>query len=70
MDALVSATHNSAHAAGIASTHGTLEIGKKADLVILGANPLEDIAATTAIHLVIKDGRIAHRAAAQEQVKE
>jgi hypothetical protein len=30
---------------GIADVHGTVEVGKRADLVLLGANPLHDIAA-------------------------
>ena len=35
-----------------------MEIGKYADLVILNANPLEDIRHTRNIHRVIKNGRV------------
>lgn len=35
----------------------TVEIGKRADLVFLGANPLDDIANTRAIRGVVVGGR-------------
>jgi hypothetical protein len=37
---------------------GTIEIGKFADLVLLDANPLEDIANTRQIAAVVVDGRL------------
>jgi urease alpha subunit len=40
---------------------GTVEAGKIADLVILSANPLEDIANTKKIEMVMKDGQIVDR---------
>lgn len=56
MGALVAATRNGAAALGILDERGTLEVGKAADLVLLGANPLEDIGNTTRILGIIKDG--------------
>lgn len=41
---------------------GTVEEGKLADLVLLGANPLEDITNTRRIRAVIADGRLYRRA--------
>ncbi|MSO21390.1 MAG: hypothetical protein EXQ56_13210 [Acidobacteria bacterium] len=42
---------------------GTLEPGKRADLVVLNRNPLEDISATRDIDQVIQAGKIIDRAA-------
>jgi hypothetical protein len=40
---------------------GTIEVGKRADLVLLSANPLEDIRNTRRIDLVISKGKIIQR---------
>ena len=37
---------------------GTIEAGKCADLIILNANPLEDIRNTRTIEGVIREGRL------------
>ncbi|MET0267964.1 MAG: amidohydrolase family protein [Duganella sp.] len=43
--------------------YGSLDAGKTADLLVLDANPLQDISATRQIHTVISRGKIYDRAA-------
>jgi imidazolonepropionase-like amidohydrolase len=50
------ATRNAAEALGISAQAGTVETGKIADLVVLSADPLQDIANTRAIELVLQRG--------------
>jgi imidazolonepropionase-like amidohydrolase len=40
-----------------ASDRGTLEPGKKADLLVLDGNPLDDIRNTTKIAMIIHEGK-------------
>jgi imidazolonepropionase-like amidohydrolase len=56
MDALVAASRGSAAMIGIPD-RGTLEKGKRADLLVLAANPLEDIRNTRKLVSVWHDGR-------------
>jgi len=56
-EALVAATRVSARATGISKTHGTIEPGQAADLVILRADPTAEIGNAKAFELVIKAGR-------------
>ncbi len=58
MEALQAATLNNAKVMNKEDDLGTLETGKYADMVILDADPLEDITNTQEIHLVIKDGLV------------
>lgn len=58
MAALVAATQNGAIAAGVGDERGTVEVGRIADLVVLGSDPLADIAATRDIRHVIVGGRV------------
>jgi len=57
MEAIVAATRNTAMALGRSDELGAIEVGRKADLVILDADPLVDIQNTEKIHEVIQNGR-------------
>ena len=57
LQALQTATLNPAIFLGKRSDYGTVESGKVADLVLLRANPLENIANTRSITAVVADGR-------------
>ncbi len=57
MQAIVCATRNNAELLGIEATRGTLRPGKRADLLVLAANPLDDIANTRSIVTIFHDGR-------------
>jgi imidazolonepropionase-like amidohydrolase len=61
MDAILAATRNVAAAYHRLDQLGTLEKGKLADLVVLDANPLQDINNIRKISLVMKDGRVIDR---------
>lgn len=58
MDALQAATRNAAEFLGRLRTQGTVEVGKLADLVLLEASPLDDIANTRRVAGVVRAGRI------------
>jgi predicted amidohydrolase YtcJ len=58
---LTIATRNSAASLGRLDEMGTIAPGKRADLVLLDANPLDDIANTRRIAAVIADGRVYSR---------
>lgn len=55
-DALKSATVRPAEWLGVADRIGTLEAGKRADLIGLRADPTRDVSALRSLHLVMKDG--------------
>jgi imidazolonepropionase-like amidohydrolase len=71
VEALRTATVNPAQYFGLSEDFGSIAEGKVADLVLLDANPLEDVANTTTVHAVAYDGtsrsrhsgRAEHRAA-------
>lgn len=58
LQAIRSATLNGAEHLGMAKEIGSLETGKLADMLILDANPLDDIRNTEKIKFVIINGRI------------
>jgi imidazolonepropionase-like amidohydrolase len=63
MDVLVASTRNGARAMGRGADIGTLEQGKIADLVVLAADPVADIANTRRIEAVMRGGRLHERRA-------
>ncbi|MGH7475242.1 MAG: amidohydrolase family protein [Longimicrobiales bacterium] len=56
--AIVAATKNGALASKALDQYGTLEVGKFADLLLLGGDPLEDISNIRTLELVMMEGRI------------
>jgi imidazolonepropionase-like amidohydrolase len=62
MQALQAATKNPADFMGISQKQGTIEVGKNADLVLLDANPLDDIRNTEKIRSVVIHGKLLDRA--------
>jgi imidazolonepropionase-like amidohydrolase len=61
MQALQAATKRPAEFLGKLETEGTIQQGKSADLVLLDANPLEDIHNSTKIRAVILRGKLLDR---------
>jgi imidazolonepropionase-like amidohydrolase len=61
MEALESATRRPAEWLGLADSVGTIAPGKVADLVLLDANPLQNIANTRRIAAVVIRGRLLDR---------
>src|SRR5882762_2195429 len=62
LEALQTATLNPARFLGMEDQLGTVEKGRLADLVLLSANPLEDIANTQKVAGVVSNGRYFRRA--------
>src|ERR671918_1196235 len=60
-DVIKIATKNGAEALDLINQTGTIEPGKQADILILSANPIEDIENTKRIDAVISNGRIIER---------
>lgn len=58
MEALQAATSVSARAMQLDGEVGTLEVGKRADLLVLDANPLKDIASIRRVRWVMKGGSL------------
>jgi imidazolonepropionase-like amidohydrolase len=58
LDALKAATVVPAQVMGKFSDSGTIEAGKRGDLIVLDGNPLDDVANTRRIYRVITGGRV------------
>jgi hypothetical protein len=58
LEAIEAATLEPAKFFDLQDSMGSIDVGKVADLVMLGANPLDNISATKAIELVVSQGRV------------
>jgi len=63
LSALQAATLNPARYLGMEQTLGSIAVGKRADLVLLDANPLTDVAYVRRIRAVVLGGRLLDRTA-------
>jgi hypothetical protein len=70
MEALKTATYNPAKYLGLLDSLGTVEQGKIANLVLLEANPLDDIGNTQRINAVIINGRYLPKEQLQRMLSE
>lgn len=61
LDVIRIATFNAARFLGKEDQLGTIEEGKLADMVLLNADPLQDINNAKDIHMVIKNGSVVDR---------
>ena len=57
-DAIKSSTVNAADLLGMSDQIGTLEAGKKADLIAVSGNPLQNIRVLENVHFVVKGGKL------------
>lgn len=70
MEAIVSATRYPAEFFGMQKTLGTIEKGKIADLLLLDANPLDDIGNTKRINAIVMGGRYFSKEAREKMLAE
>ena len=63
MEALQASTKTAAQAMRVLNDVGTIEKGKRADLLVLDANPLENISNIRTVRYVMKDGKLFESAA-------
>jgi imidazolonepropionase-like amidohydrolase len=61
LDVIKIATRNGADALGILNKVGTIENGKEADMIVLAANPIDNISNTKKIEAIINDGKLVNR---------
>lgn len=63
--AIAAATVNAADLLGVGGDTGTLEVGKRADLIAVDGDPLKEITVLKRVHAVVKQGRIEKQPAAR-----
>lgn len=56
MQSIIASTRNGAEALGMLDALGTVESGKRADIIVVAGNPLEDMRVMQNVAVVIKDG--------------
>lgn len=61
MEVMVAATRNGARAMGRSEDLGTIQPGRRADLVVLRKSPLEDVRNVSSVRTVVKGGEVAYR---------
>jgi imidazolonepropionase-like amidohydrolase len=61
LDVIKIATRNGADALGILNKVGTIERGKEADMIVLGANPIDKISNTKKMEAIINHGKLVDR---------
>jgi imidazolonepropionase-like amidohydrolase len=66
MEALQAATRSPADFLGRLAIEGTIEVGKKANLVLLDANPLSDVRNTRRVSMVLLAGKLLQEAELQK----
>ena len=57
---LIAATRTAARVIGMGDVVGTVTVGKRADVLIVDGDPVEDLAALRSTVAVLKDGRVVH----------
>jgi imidazolonepropionase-like amidohydrolase len=57
-EAIKAATVNAADLLGLAGEVGTLEAGKRADLIAVSGDPLKDVTVLKKVEFVMKDGQV------------
>lgn len=58
MSAIQAATVNAADLLGLSAEIGTLEAGKRADIIAVDGDPLTDVSVLTSMDFVMRDGRV------------
>ena len=63
-EAIATATVNAASVLGLLGDSGTLEVGKRADMIAVSTSPLQDVRALEDVQMVIRGGDVVKSTAA------